>query len=772
MTRLDGTLRGPRWRWPLGAVLAASFALLQWSCLSSNPSDLSEVETRTSALVAPPVAVTTSWLQYGGDSTHAGSNPFETTIGVNNVSQLALLWTVNLPSGGSGGNTSPSLTHGGHDATSNLPSTPVIDVSNNTAYLVAAGNLFALDAKTGQCKWVAGPNPTNLSCTTVNQQGFNATGMSPSATGRALNATPAIDPSSGFIFVAAEDRRVTNGPVAGYVHRFNSSGTDVTAPFNWPALFNKKIWGAVKPNGAQSGSEPATTSLSLGFSASSATNLYVASGDCDRFGDASDCEGKVTTTNVSSAESKVWNALCSNNATHFGSAYQANQNPCTTHGAAIWAKAGVTFDPATDRVFFGTAEGGSRNPASHHWAVSVVALSANGSPNFFGDPIDNYASYGFADLTGTLSGTGLSHFGHGHMLVLPNNGSVFPRLGVMFGKQAQANNGSLVLLNLDSLGGGTDNHTGREVSLLDTDAVTGFAVSESIEPGATWIDPATGSTWLYFTLRQVQPATNRGLYAFKVVKDGAGKPSIQFQWRDATPTASPQQGGAFVANGVVYYSDGTNIKAFNAVTGVLLKSMSGGARRTPVVVNGILYMPTATTLSAYTVTASAPTNLAAGRPADTSSFLPGVGIPDTVTNANRATDGNLIGVWTSGSLVHTNNEANTVVTGMPGGPYWYVDLGSQKNVREIVIYNRTDGCCAGRLGKFWINYFDEVAGQWKRGSDQSGTLTGSPHHRSNAISASVTPSNVVAVPVSFTSRLVMIQKANLDYLNFAEVQIF
>jgi hypothetical protein len=33
------------------------------------------------------------------------------------------------------------------------------------------------------------------------------------------------------------------------------------------------------------------------------------------------------------------------------------------------------------------------------------------------------------------------------------------------------------------------------------------------------------------------------------------------------------------------------------------------------------------------------------------------------------------------------------------GAWWQVDLGSKKDIKQIIIYNRTD-CCAARLSNF------------------------------------------------------------------------
>ncbi|WP_299241796.1 carbohydrate-binding protein [uncultured Aquimarina sp.] len=62
--------------------------------------------------------------------------------------------------------------------------------------------------------------------------------------------------------------------------------------------------------------------------------------------------------------------------------------------------------------------------------------------------------------------------------------------------------------------------------------------------------------------------------------------------------------------------------------------------------------------------------------------------------APRAIDNNTNGKWSAGSVTHTETEVN---------PWWQVDLKSSYNIDEIVIFNRTDGCCTNRLSNFTVS---------------------------------------------------------------------
>ncbi|MCG9792294.1 galactose-binding domain-containing protein [Flavobacterium algicola] len=58
-----------------------------------------------------------------------------------------------------------------------------------------------------------------------------------------------------------------------------------------------------------------------------------------------------------------------------------------------------------------------------------------------------------------------------------------------------------------------------------------------------------------------------------------------------------------------------------------------------------------------------------------------------------AIDDNTNGNYGSGSVTVTNSETN---------PWWQVDLGTDKAIGEIKVYNRTDGCCKARMSDFTV----------------------------------------------------------------------
>lgn len=84
-------------------------------------------------------------------------------------------------------------------------------------------------------------------------------------------------------------------------------------------------------------------------------------------------------------------------------------------------------------------------------------------------------------------------------------------------------------------------------------------------------------------------------------------------------------------------------------------------------------------------------NLALGQATDQSSDRPSDGF------AENAVDGDTNGAWSGGSVSHTLTDTN---------PWWEVDLGSDQNIGEIVIYGRTDSCCAARLSDYTVTVID------------------------------------------------------------------
>ncbi len=67
---------------------------------------------------------------------------------------------------------------------------------------------------------------------------------------------------------------------------------------------------------------------------------------------------------------------------------------------------------------------------------------------------------------------------------------------------------------------------------------------------------------------------------------------------------------------------------------------------------------------------------------------------------NRAIDGNTDGIYNSGSTTHTKENINN--------PWWELDLGAEKPIDEITIWNRSDGAFGARLEGFELAVLDSA----------------------------------------------------------------
>ncbi|XP_019624440.1 PREDICTED: uncharacterized protein LOC109470100 [Branchiostoma belcheri] len=104
-------------------------------------------------------------------------------------------------------------------------------------------------------------------------------------------------------------------------------------------------------------------------------------------------------------------------------------------------------------------------------------------------------------------------------------------------------------------------------------------------------------------------------------------------------------------------------------------------------------------------------NVALGKAANQTSINAANGV------ASRAVDGNTNGQYRSGSCSHTE--------GGDPDPTWWVDLGQSYVVDRVVIFNRMDACCVGRLNPFnvHIGYSDQVSTNPKCGGDHQINLS-------------------------------------------------
>ena len=442
--------------------------------------------TRTGTVDPDPVVKTAAvdtkidWMQFGGGPSHSGNNAQETQVSQSTVSGLTKLFQVGLPETAEG---QPVVLTG---VTTSNGVRDVVYVTTRNGYLVA------MDAYTGVTIWQKQLGNTNITM-----------------------SSPAIEPSRNFIYSVGLD---------GSIHKL-AVGTGVeTTGGGWPEL------ATLKTNVEKDG-----TALTIATSGG-VNYLYLGAGGYD--GDGGEYQGHVTTVNLGTGAQKVFNAMCSNNTAHLGT------GGCSGQKSGIWAKAGITFDALTNRIYAATGNG-TFTPGSFMWGDSILALNVDGSGAGNGNPLDSYTPSNFQALQNSDKDLGSTN-----MVILPNNGSKYPHLGMMSGKDQQ-----LRLINLDNMSGqGAPGKVAGEIST--TALATGGEVQN---PVATWINPADNTTWVFV----VSPSN--GINASKLVVDGAGNPSLTNVWH-----TGGGGGGAHVANNVLYWASNANIHALNPTTGAQL----------------------------------------------------------------------------------------------------------------------------------------------------------------------------------------------------------
>ena len=213
------------------------------------------------------------WLQFNGDAQHSGNNELEQRINVNNVNQLQLLFKVPLPGIADGVPVYLSAVRtasGIHD---------LIFVTNTD------GHIAAVDAHKGGLIWSQQNGPNG--CLINNNSARNETCYTTSS--------PAIDPNKKYVYSYGLD---------GYVHKYIvGTGVEITSG-GWPELTTLKGY-----------DEKGSSALSIATADNGISYLYIAHAGYP--GDQGNYQGHITAINLNDGSQKVFNTLCSNQASHF-----------------------------------------------------------------------------------------------------------------------------------------------------------------------------------------------------------------------------------------------------------------------------------------------------------------------------------------------------------------------------------------------------------------------------------------------------------------------
>lgn len=122
--------------------------------------------------------------------------------------------------------------------------------------------------------------------------------------------------------------------------------------------------------------------------------------------------------------------------------------------------------------------------------------------------------------------------------------------------------------------------------------------------------------------------------------------------------------------------------------------------------------------------------------------------------ADKAIDGNRSGDVTADSLTQTFSEPEA---------WWELDLGSEANIEEVVLWNRTD-CCAARLSNFEVFVSSDPFTSTSLAATQAQPgVTGYP------IATLGSPS--ITIPVNRAGRYIRVQLTGTEILTLAEVEV-
>lgn len=553
------------------------------------------------------------WTQFGGNAAHSLNNTAETTLTSANVSGLTRLFRVTLPNTADGAGVSI--------ANASINTATATGAHDVVFYNTTDGNLLALDAHTGATLWSRQYGPNGC---TIN------TGSTPCFTA----SQPAIDPNRLYVYSYGLD---------GKVHKYLiETGAEVTTG-GWPEVATLKLK-----------DEKNSGDLTIATDTSNTTYLYSVNGG--NGGDQGNYQGHVTGVNLVTGAQNVFNANCSEQAVHFVNNPAAGQPNCNQVQSAIWAREGVTYSAATNKIYMAIGNGPYiPNMTDRSWGDSILALRPDATGTMTG-PIDAYTPINYTALRNSDADLGST----GPALLPAIAGSNVAHVGLQSGKDAM-----LRLVNLDDLSGhGAAGYTGGE---LFSTAVPQHG--EVLTQPAVWTNPSDNSVWTFVT-------NGSGISGLKVVANN-GAPQLQTVWQTTSGGSSP-----LIANNVLYYAGSNKIQALDPTTGAQLwqdTTIGGIHWASPFIANGVLYITdNSKQLTAYALPASAATSTPTTVPttASTPTAVPTTAIPATIaptsapataTSVPTSVPATATSVPTSAPTVTSTATRTATATGTPVG---------------------------------------------------------------------------------------------------------
>ena len=459
-----------------------------------------------------------NWLQFNFDPQHSGNNNKEKIITVKNVGHLHQIFKITLPSTADG-------------APAYLSNVKTKSGTLNIIFITTKdGHIIALNARNGKTIW-------------SHQYGSGSYRINNGSRLTYTTSSPAIDPNLKFVYSYGLD---------GYVHKYKVDDGMEIKNGGWPELCTRKPF-----------NEKGSSALTVATTKNGTSYLYVTNGGY--LGDRGDYQGHVTTINLKDGSQHVFNANCSDRTVHFEQ--EPGQPDCPTVQSAIWARSGVVYDQATNRIYCATGNG-EFNPEKHNWGDAVLALNPDGTGKD-GQPVDSYTPADFQKLDDYDQDLGSTAPA---IIPTPSNCSV-KNLAVQSGKDR-----ILRLINLANLSGhNASGYTGGEIgNTIDVPSDEMVFTAPAV-----WVNPKDKSSWVFL-------GTYNGLAAFRLEIDKSGIPGLKFEWKQSDGSSSP-----IIANNILYCAVSGSVRALDPVSGKLLwqnKNIEGIHWESPIVDNGVLFI--------------------------------------------------------------------------------------------------------------------------------------------------------------------------------------
>jgi outer membrane protein assembly factor BamB len=471
---------------------------------------------------------TYDWLQFNFDPQHSGNDTKETKITPQTIGTLHRLFKVSLPSVADG---APAYLSSVKTSTGNV---------NMLFVTTKGGHIIALDAVDGNVIW-------------SHQYGSGSYRINNRSQPTYTTSSPAVDPNREYVYSYGLD---------GYVHRYRVADGEEIKTDGWPEVCTLKPF-----------DEKGSSALAIATAKDSNSYVYVANGGY--LGDHGDYQGHLTTIDLHNGTQHVFNANGSNQTVHFVERPGTPDWPAVQ--TAIWARAGVVYDAATDKIYMATGNG-QFDPKGHNWGDTIFSLNPDGTGKN-GDPVDSYTPENFAQLDREDLDLGSTAPA---IIPTPENCAI-KELAVQGGKDML-----LRLVDIENLSGhGGPGYVGGEIG-KPVDIPSGEMVFTA---PAVWVDPQDKSSWIFV-------GTYDGLAAFRLWVDKSGMPSLKLEWKQSDGSSSP-----IVANGILFCAvssprstrvgAGGSIRALDPVNGKVLWHDGHIGRihwESPIVDNGVLYV--------------------------------------------------------------------------------------------------------------------------------------------------------------------------------------